>query len=373
MQKSKKLLSSLDLFSGIGGIAHALSDVARPVAYCDIDKHACAVLQDNMKRGLLPTAPICKDVRLFDKKWLKQHCGGAVRVDLVTAGFPCVGFSIAGSKSGLEQWESKLFYQVVRIVDVFKPKLVFFENVPNILKHEDIKIVVQEIASRGYDMRWCITSAADAGAPQLRKRWFCIARKPSYKYKPPNNLAPKFVWKATEMPPRTSNLISKSEARRRYSLLGNAVCPDAVRIAFSRLCAEPLDYTHSRTYATEGAVIRGKLCTVQSQSATDSISKLPIVVTLLPGAFRAAKPPSTQIKSGLLQGPRRLQAWGTPAHKVLGPANYLTNRNACMLETQVRFEASTPDMARVYPINPIFVEWLMGYPADWTRGYDSTR
>ena len=57
----QKLLRSLDLFSGIGGLTVALRGVVRPVAYCDIDSAAQAVLADRMKQRLLPRAcvPTC--------------------------------------------------------------------------------------------------------------------------------------------------------------------------------------------------------------------------------------------------------------------------------------------------------------------------
>ena len=232
------------------------------------------------------------------------------------------------------------------------------------------------MTKRKYDLRWCVTSAADVGAPQLRKRWFCVA----YKHQQTSMLTsmpilmPKFTWKLREMPARTS-VISKSEARRRYSLLGNAVCPDAVRKAFSLLShTDAADFKLTSEYSNAGAVIRGRLFTF-SHPASDAPNSLQrtLVVTLIPGAFRATKPPSAQLTSGVLSGPRKIRGWGTPAHKVLGPANYLTNRNACMLETQVRFEATTPDDMRAQPINPNFVEWLMGYPKGWTKGYDFTQ
>ena len=55
------LLKSLDLFSGIGGITHALRGIAEPVAYCDIEPNSRAVLEANMRRGNLPRAPIAHD------------------------------------------------------------------------------------------------------------------------------------------------------------------------------------------------------------------------------------------------------------------------------------------------------------------------
>ena len=61
------LLRSLDLFSGIGGVTHALRGIAEPVAYCEIDDTCRIVLNKNMKAGTLPRAKIYNDVRNLTK------------------------------------------------------------------------------------------------------------------------------------------------------------------------------------------------------------------------------------------------------------------------------------------------------------------
>lgn len=84
------MIRSLDLFTGVGGFAHALRDLAEPVAYCEIDEHAIAVLRTRMADGSLPSAPICPDVASLTATWLEEQNSGPV--DLITAGFPCQGF-----------------------------------------------------------------------------------------------------------------------------------------------------------------------------------------------------------------------------------------------------------------------------------------
>ena len=69
----RKVLRSLDLFSGIGGLTLALQGVAEPSAYCDIDPAAQAVLADRIARRLLPDAPVCNDVRHLTPAWLRAH------------------------------------------------------------------------------------------------------------------------------------------------------------------------------------------------------------------------------------------------------------------------------------------------------------
>ena len=71
----RKLLRSLDLFSGIGGLTVALRGVAEPVAYCDIDSAAQAVLADRMDKRLLPYAPVCPVFSMSCSAWWESGRG----------------------------------------------------------------------------------------------------------------------------------------------------------------------------------------------------------------------------------------------------------------------------------------------------------
>ena len=86
----RKLLQSLDLFSGIGGLTVALLGVAAPVTYCDIDSAAQAVLADRIDKRLLPCAPVCTDVRELTRAELRAH-NAHEAPEAIIAGFPCVG------------------------------------------------------------------------------------------------------------------------------------------------------------------------------------------------------------------------------------------------------------------------------------------
>jgi DNA (cytosine-5)-methyltransferase 1 len=74
----------------------------------------------------------------------------------------------------LEGERSKLFYEILRLSKEIQPKFIFLENVPAITSRGGLR-VTQEIASLGYDCRWCIISAASIGALHKRERWFLLA------------------------------------------------------------------------------------------------------------------------------------------------------------------------------------------------------
>lgn len=163
-------MNGLDLFSGIGGLTKALADYVRPVYYCDIDPYCQAVLLSRIHRGQLPRAKLWDDVTT-----LQANRCGITDIDIIYGGFPCQDISTLGTGKGLEGKRSGLFFEIVRLAEEIKPTFLFLENVPAITTRGGVA-VMREIASLGYDARFCVISAASVGAPHKRDRWFCLAR-----------------------------------------------------------------------------------------------------------------------------------------------------------------------------------------------------
>ncbi len=120
------MLNGLDLFSGIGGISLALSPWVTPVAYCEIERYAQAVLLSRMADGTLACAPIWDDVKTLGRDDIK------LQIDIITGGFPCQDISVAGAGASLDGERSGLYWEIYRLVGELKPRFVFLENVPAI-------------------------------------------------------------------------------------------------------------------------------------------------------------------------------------------------------------------------------------------------
>lgn len=159
-------MNCIDLFSGIGGISLALQNYCKTILYCEINDYCQKVLTQRMKDGWLDEAPIWEDIKNLNYE-------GNI-VDIITAGFPCQNISVAGNGKGLAGEQSGLFYEVVRVCSDIKPRWIFLENVPAITTRGGTE-VVREIAKMGYDLRWCVISAASVGAMHKRERWFLLA------------------------------------------------------------------------------------------------------------------------------------------------------------------------------------------------------
>ena len=96
-------------------------------------------------------------------------------VDVIAGGFPCQDVSVAGQRAGIQDGtRSGLWSEFHRIICELRPRCVFVENVPGLLI-DGVGRVLGDLADIGYDAEWEVLSAADVGAPHLRKRIFITA------------------------------------------------------------------------------------------------------------------------------------------------------------------------------------------------------
>lgn len=161
-------MNGLDLFSGIAGNTLGLREYVNTIAYCEQDRHAQSVLLSRMEQGLLKPTPIWDDITTLKGDMFD------VPIDIIIGGFPCQDISVAGHGKGLAGERSGLFFEVCRLVKEIKPSFVFLENVAAI-RTRGLREVIREFTDMGYDCRWTCVSAAEVGAPHLRKRWFLLA------------------------------------------------------------------------------------------------------------------------------------------------------------------------------------------------------
>lgn len=152
------------LFSGIGGLELGLERAGLgPVVFqVERDPFCQAVLAKHW-----PNVPRFNDVR-------EVGAANLPRVDVLCGGFPCQDVSAAGKGAGLAGERSGLWYEFARIVDELRPGLVVVENVTS-GKRRWLPAVRRHLHMLGYDSSAVALSAADAGAPHLRRRVFVVA------------------------------------------------------------------------------------------------------------------------------------------------------------------------------------------------------
>ena len=161
-------MNELALFAGIGGgILGGKMLGWRTVCAVELDLYARNVLIARQNDGSLPPFPIWDDVQTFDGYQWRGF------VDVVSGGFPCQDISIAGKGGGIDGAKSGLWREMARIIDEVRPRFVFVENSPELIRR-GLARILGDLASMGFDARWGIVGAHHAGAPHKRDRiWLC--------------------------------------------------------------------------------------------------------------------------------------------------------------------------------------------------------
>lgn len=99
-------------------------------------------------------------------------------IDILTAGFPCQPFSLAGEKRGFEDSRSNVFWKILDIIDLRRPKVVLLENVKNLQSHDNgntFKVIVDSIKERGYTVNFRVIDTSEiTGLPHVRERIFIV-------------------------------------------------------------------------------------------------------------------------------------------------------------------------------------------------------
>lgn len=159
----------MHLFAGAGG--GILGDILlghQCVCAVEINPYCQQVLAARQKDGCLPWFPVFADVQQFDgRPW-------AGIVDVVSGGFPCQDISCAGKGAGIDGERSGMWVEMARIIGEVRPRFALVENSP-ILTSRGLGRVLGDLAALGYDARWGVLGAVDAGAPHKRERIWIVA------------------------------------------------------------------------------------------------------------------------------------------------------------------------------------------------------
>lgn len=161
--------SICSLFSGIGGIDLGFLQAGFDVAWAnEMDAAACKTYRHNFRHSNLVEG----DIKKIPANEIPDF-------DVLTAGFPCQPFSIAGLQKGFKDRDGNLFFEITRIIDTKRPKVVFLENVPNLIEHDDGKtflVIYNGLAQFGYAVYYRVLASNDYGnLPQIRKRIYIVA------------------------------------------------------------------------------------------------------------------------------------------------------------------------------------------------------
>ncbi|WP_215904866.1 DNA cytosine methyltransferase [Treponema pedis] len=206
--EDEKMYKSIDLFAGIGGIRlgfdQAFKNDIKTVFISEWDEKAMETYKANFGDNI----DVVGDITEIDEKDIPSH-------DILLAGFPCQAFSLAGHKKGFEDARGTLFFDVARIIKYHRPKVVFCENVKNLVNHDrgrTFQIIRNILEELSYAVFYQVLNSKDFGVPQNRERIYIVAFR--------NDIAPSdFVFpQKTDDTKVIKDIVEENEVSSKYYL-----------------------------------------------------------------------------------------------------------------------------------------------------------
>jgi hypothetical protein len=315
------MLKNLDLFSGIGGFSYVFHEKIKTIGYCDTSNRSKKVLRCLINKNLIDDAPIFHDVSALDQTDFSDI------PDMISGGFPCQDISHANRTGvGLAGKRSSLFYEIIRLCDeIPNVKHVFLENVSRIVANDILDTIEKSFSTRGFQVKHIVLTAKQFGAPHTRRRCFIIATKDMDTLKTVR-LNWEDRWGETpENMVRVGSETEKNEMKHRCCLCGNSVVPACVSSAFNHMVhGDPLPGLNNPM----GIIMR----------SGDTVFRKP--------------------------------RWGTPyaSFNIYKPYKLESLRSSGVLFNQIWYSVGNEDKRTdEWTVNPVFVEWMMGYPEDYTK------
>jgi DNA (cytosine-5)-methyltransferase 1 len=167
---NQQSLNELALFAGAGGGILAGKLLGwNTVCAVEWEPYPASVLCARQNEEILSPFPIWDDVQTFDGKPWRGI------VDVISGGFPCQDISAAGKGVGITGERSSMWKHMARIIGEIQPTYVFAEN-SSMLTKRGLEVVLEDLASMGYDAEWGVLSAAEVGANHRRKRIWIVGK-----------------------------------------------------------------------------------------------------------------------------------------------------------------------------------------------------
>ena len=172
-------MNFIDICSGIGGFRTGLERHGHNcLAFAEIDKYAkqsYRAIYDTKREEELD------DITAITDEHFRLYKG---RCDIITGGFPCQAFSIAGNRRGFDDTRGTIFFHIARAIKEIQPSYVLLENVKGLFSHDKGRTfgtIIQALDELGYITEWGLFNSKYWGVPQNRERvYILVTRKDVY-------------------------------------------------------------------------------------------------------------------------------------------------------------------------------------------------
>ncbi len=360
------------LFSGIGGFEMGLSKALtfKTAFLCDNDKANISLLSKRFD-----DIPVYDDVKNINKQTVDMD------IDILCGGFPCQNISIANTKTrdGLAGAKSGLWFEMVRIIEEYRPAIVVVENVPNI-RSVCLNEVLITLHNINYSVEWVTISAEQLGAPHLRRRWFAVAypnHEKELDFSFERNIEMKEYWNeeasVSEMIPTNDiDIKYRNKQRTRVEQLGNAIVP---------ACSELIGHCIKDSFLISGnrSVFPSK-AKINARIKDNRIISDQLNLWNTDNEYSEVLPQNGKMLNGVLYESNAIsytlerkytKSYFTPCKadgKRLSHCDSTMTFDTLLMDMLRKLGTTDEDRIKYkYMVNPNFVEYMMNFPHDWTK------
>jgi DNA (cytosine-5)-methyltransferase 1 len=166
----------VDLFCGTGAFSYAFHQTEK----------VKTIFANDMLDSSEKIFNLNNNIKLTKQNLIDIEDSNIPKSDIITAGFPCQPFSIAGMQKGFDDERSNVFWKILSIVKNNNPKIVILENVKNLQSHDDgntFKIIIDNLEKLNYYIKYSILNTSKiTGIPQNRERIYIVCFKDKIMY-----------------------------------------------------------------------------------------------------------------------------------------------------------------------------------------------
>ena len=354
LEKKELIMTHLSLFSGIGGLDLAAEWAGiQTVGQCEWAEYPTKVLEKHW-----PDVPRWKDIRTLTGESFYERTGRRT-VDIISGGFPCQPFSVAGKQRGKED-DRYLWPEMVRVIKELRPTWVVGENVAGIIKMA-LSDILYELEACGYRTRTFLIPACAVGARHRRYRVAIVG------YSEYNGLSSAAVTGGTQKTGR-----GQQEGKKKPANLREQVNPETVKMwptptrngnynrpGVSKTSGMGLA-SAVKLWPTPKASLRGDCPSERNRRSPDLSAAVKMYNTPTAQDAKNSTLPQSQIKRDSLVGDVMREMFATPQAR-----DYRTGQKSRWEDKEHRSRNLNDQCGE--QLNPYWVEWLMGFPPGWTE------
>ena len=228
----------VDLFSGTGAFSYAFHKTNKVITIFANDMLDSSEEIFNLNNNLQLTNKNLCDIN--DEEIPKSH--------ILTAGFPCQPFSIAGLQKGFDDERSNVFWKILSIIKTNSPEIIILENVKNLQSHDDgntFQIIIENLEKLGYYVKYSILNTCKiTGIPQNRERIYIVCFKDI-------NLYNKFIFDFPEKEIRPITEFLESNVPDKYYYNDSSAIYDKLKTHITKHISTNTIYQYRRYYVRE--------------------------------------------------------------------------------------------------------------------------